>query len=205
MAHACGPLDQDLWARCLDAYERRHGPTVAMLESRARLALARGRPSEAMAVFAGSPGPWPVWQWELGRVKILEAAGDASAGNAWEDLADAHADNHAIQRHALAAASTRDNAPLHDRLIRRIRAATGSRGIVWRLAQARQCLRGSPSDPDLAAAVTLLHQVIECNPDAADAQHLLAHCLTLLGRTEEARQRQELATRSSPHPSRSAP
>jgi len=189
---------------CLERIERLHGvtPSLALQRSMRQLGGQDKTFDETLAQFdrmradAEHPGRL---EWLLARARLLEAAGDDRAADAWAALLEQHPDNVRAAKAVIESNVAWNDRDLVDRAIQQVRQASGDDGIAWRLARARWILNGEPDDAELAACNTMLNDLAGEIPNSPEPHLLLAQCLVMLDQPIAARGELELAANLSPN------
>jgi predicted Zn-dependent protease len=175
---------------CLNRSEKLYGLTPNLAMVRTSSLLAHAKRDDAMKLIRSAAHERKIGEpraWDLALAKMLEAARDPEAPDAWKRLASSYPDSLAIQEAVINAASVQDNRDLVEQSIDRLQKLTGADGLMWRVAKARWILAGTtPPRIQLETAATLLNEVLKVSPDYSDAHYLLARCLESLGDAEGA-------------------
>lgn len=187
LARACDQEQLGLSQQILQKAEQVHGTNPALAVARARELYASGKKDEALALIRGLRENHPNdATWQLAEARFEDEIGDASAIKLWVQLADAHPNDLTIQSDALASPSRLSDRSFWRRVIDRVKAQTGSDGLLWQLEDARWQLTGQTSGKDLEAVVSSLEKLVQASPGVADAHLLLADALLREGKPEDA-------------------
>jgi len=111
-------------------------------------------------------------EWLLARARLLEAAGDDRAADAWAALLEQHPDNVRAAKAVIESNVAWNDRDLVDRAIQQVRQASGDDGIAWRLARARWILNGEPDDADRVIAQTVKLSADELRELATRFSHI---------------------------------
>jgi tetratricopeptide (TPR) repeat protein len=160
---------------CLAAAEK-SGLTADIAFARANSLVDSGNTADALRYFQDSMKKSGADQvsWRIAWATLLEQSNDNRAAATWIALADDPAlkTNQTVQRDALAATSTQNDAAFISRTIERLRAVAGEESTAWKMAKARLQLRDpSARDPQL---IKTLSEIVASAPNNADARALLA-------------------------------
>ena len=161
---------------CYQRSEHDHGLTPALAFEKAS-ALLRNREqaqgwkllndSRARGVHPDASG------WEIALCSYLQLAGDPSAVAAWKTLGDRMPGDPAVQRVVLNSPAAASDRAFEDRTIQRLRKLTGENALEWRLARARELLIDPKSSAEeLNEADRIVQDILQSNPDSAEAHWL---------------------------------
>lgn len=167
-----------------------HGGLVEVALVRASDAAAAGRRDEALAILRSAAAAQPSvasLPLRLQEASLLAAAGSLQEGRELlRSLSKEHASMAWVQLSVLDQPLAWTEASLIDEVVRRLRAASGDRGVEWQLADATRLLTFSP-DPSKAQEVIIrLTAIVRANPQNAHALTLLSEWMLVLKNETEA-------------------
>lgn len=187
LARACDQEQLGLSQQVLEKAEQAHGTNPAVAVARARALFASGKKDDALTLLRSLRESHPNdTSWQLAEARFQDEVGEAGAIKLWMELADAHPTDLTIQSSALASPSRLSDRSFWRRLIDRVKAQTGSDGLLWQLEDPRWQLTGQTSGKELEAVVSSLEKLVQASPTVADAHLLLADALLREGKPEDA-------------------
>ena len=170
----------------LDQKGRHQSPNLVL--SQAMRLASQGKREQGLQLLESAQQvaqPGEEIEWQLIRVRYLDATADQRAAALWFKLADDNPDDHRIQRLALQARSVQFDRDFLDRIIDRIRNHSGETAIGWRMARTRWLL-SSRVEKDTSRAVDMLEQIVSESPNSVEARMLLATGLERMGQIPRA-------------------
>jgi tetratricopeptide (TPR) repeat protein len=196
----------DLEDACLEKCATEHGITPRLAYAQAALLQRRASALQGRQLLdeARKKSLHPeALAWQIAQAQYLDLTHDASAAAAWEAIAQEQASNAAVQLLAAASPVVQHDREVAQRTIQRLREATGSPGVAWRLAQAHWLL-DDPHAPLSSAqqAAALLSEALRSVPDSPQAHWLRGRALwqmkILDGAVEELRNANTLDPQNVP-------
>lgn len=187
LARVSDTIDLGIAEACRERIERTMGPTVSLAYARAVEAHEEGDSERGRKLLveearaAGNTG-----EWLAAVAQYLELTGADDAPAAWAKASDAAPENVALQQRVLASnAAWRDPAVV-ERVIERLKKATGEDGAAWRAAKAQWLLATDDSAKAAAEASALMTDAMSAALPNALYHTTLATALERLGDAEGA-------------------
>ncbi|MDX2116378.1 MAG: hypothetical protein SFZ24_12280 [Planctomycetota bacterium] len=176
------------WEPLIAAAEKAGGRAVAFV--RASDAASQGRREEALAELrkaASDRTSVEAVPFLLQEVRLLSSAGAREeARSILRQLSETHEGVATVQLDVLDQDVTWTDAALVDDAVKRLRAASGEKGIEWRLADATRLLTFSPEESKAQAVMVSLNSIIREDPGNAQALALLGEWSLILKDTSAA-------------------
>ena len=124
--------------------------------------------------------------WQLPTAQYLEVIGSEDATAIWATVANAGADNVAVQRRVLASKAAWADLDLIEEVIERLRISTGEDAVTWREAKARWLMLSDTSDKAAAEAIVIINDTMRSSIPQASRYTLMSSALERLNNVDGA-------------------
>ncbi|MBL7645449.1 MAG: tetratricopeptide repeat protein [Candidatus Hydrogenedentes bacterium] len=172
-------------------------PGLAYAQAVSRLRSGDPEGAKAFLTEAASKGGDDL-RWQTAMAQFLDLTGSADALKLWVAIAEKAPDDAALLRTILDSRSAWNDLALIDRVIERLKSATGENAVNWRVARARWMMLSDSSPKAAAEAAALLNETMQISVPEAQRYTLLASALEKLGNIQGAIDSLEQAVQVAP-------
>jgi tetratricopeptide (TPR) repeat protein len=175
------------------------GMTPGLAYAQAVSRLRSGDPEGARAALteAASKAGDDI-RWQTAMAQFLDLAGSEDALDLWVKIADKAPDDAALLRTILDSRTAWKDLALIDRVIERLKVATGDNAVNWRVARARWMMLSDDSPKAAADAAVLLNETVQISVPEPQRYTLLASALERLGNIQGAIENLQQAAQVAP-------
>lgn len=175
------------------------GMTPGLAYAQAVSRLRSGDPEGARAALteAASKAGDDI-RWQAAMAQFLDLAGSEDALGLWVAIAEKAPDDAALLRNILDSRTAWKDLALIDRVIERLKVATGENAANWRVARARWMMLSDASPKAAAEAAALLNETMRISVPEPQRYTLLASALERLGNIQGAVENLQQAAQVAP-------
>jgi tetratricopeptide (TPR) repeat protein len=172
-------------------------PGLAYAQAVSRLRSGDAEGARTFMTEAASKGGDDL-RWQTAMAQFLDLSGSEDALSLWVAIAEKTPDDAAVLRMILDSRIAWKDLSLIDRVIERLKNATGDNAVNWRIARARWMMLNDSSPKAAAEAAALLNETTQIAVPEAQRYTLLASALKTLGNIQGAIENLEQAAQIAP-------
>jgi tetratricopeptide (TPR) repeat protein len=172
-------------------------PGLAYAQAVSRLRSGDAEGARTFMTEAASKGGDDL-RWQTAMAQFLDLSGSEDALSLWVAIAEKTPDDAAVLRMILDSRIAWNDLSLIDRVIERLKNATGDNAVNWRIARARWMMLNDSSPKAAAEAAALLNETTQIAVPEAQRYTLLASALKTLGNIQGAIENLEQAAQIAP-------